>query len=148
MITIRTFLRSVDGSFVRLEDCVRPLPDSEYVEGAIELTVDGVEIMGLHEWDYVDQLWSYIVDMMHDLRASGRAVTFFPDQPIELSFEKTGQRVLVSCRAGDEVRRASVPAEELPDALRAEAQRFFTALSALIPENAATYESARSRLAV
>jgi hypothetical protein len=47
---------------VYIEDFMGPIPDLDYIEGAIELSVYGVVIIDRSMWDYVDQLWSYIAE--------------------------------------------------------------------------------------
>ncbi|PSM44113.1 hypothetical protein C6Y14_07070 [Streptomyces dioscori] len=133
MIEIDTFLRGADGGFVPVASCTSAPADLDYVEGAIRLTVDGQEVIGLEEWDYVDQLWAYIADMVTQLHSSGHAQTHFPDQPIKLSFETTGTRVLVTVKAGAETKRASAPAEEFVRALKKAGLVFFGKMNELAP---------------
>lgn len=146
MIEIETYLRGADGTFVRVEECRTPPADADYVEGAVRLAVNGVEIIGVKEWDYVDQLWAYIANMIPELTATGSASMYFPDQPIELTFRRDGSRVLVSFRVGKSHRKASVPMSELLGALRSAGGNFFDAMSALLPENAQSYSDARRQL--
>lgn len=148
MIEIRTLLRYEEGSFVYLEDCTIPPQDPDYVEGAIEFYVDGAEIIGVREWDYVDQLWSYIADMVKDLIESGMASTYFPDQPIELSFKRNGSRVLVSCALKGETRRAEVELDELMEVIRKAGIAFFEKMSTLFPENSSSYGMASRDLLI
>lgn len=46
MVEIETFLRGADGGFVQVESCHTSPPDLDYIEGAIRLSVDGLEIIG------------------------------------------------------------------------------------------------------
>ncbi|RCV48442.1 hypothetical protein [Marinitenerispora sediminis] len=140
MVEIETFLRGVDGAFVRVEVCRTSPPDHHYIEGAIRLSVGGVEIIGTPEWDYVDQLWCYIATMAATLRTSGYAETFFPDQPIRLSFREAGPRVLVTADFGGDIRRASTSSAELLGALRAAGTVFFRKMSELCPHSYAEAE--------
>ena len=68
MITVSTYLRTPDGTFEPVESSTSAPADPAYIEGAVELTVDGTTVIGTAEWDYVDQLWAYLADM---LRAAG-----------------------------------------------------------------------------
>jgi hypothetical protein len=146
MIAIRTFLRNADGGFTLVEDCAEPPSDPDYIEGAIELIVDGVEIIGKSQWDYVDQLWSYVVSMAEKLKGDSRADTYFPDQPILLAFQKERGRVLVSAKVQEGVRRASADEGELMDALRVAGRVFFGKLSELVPSNAPSYRMDLAKL--
>lgn len=147
MIEIASYLRTADGQFVQVDQAVRAPVDPQYVEGAIELSIDGVPILDKAMWDYVDQLWAYIADMVNTLNQSGEASTFFPDQPIKLAFQKQGKsRVLVTLRINDTTRTASIDNAELVGALREHGSTFFLKLSQLLPGNSSGYADALQRL--
>ncbi len=57
-----------------------------YIEGAIQLTINGKKIIDKSMWDYVDQLWSYILEGVYKLDSCKTYTTYFPDQPIEIAF--------------------------------------------------------------
>src|SRR5687767_8190020 len=105
MVTVTTYLRAPDGTFQRVEATTATPADPDYIEGAVELTIDGTTIIGTAEWDYVDQLWAYLADMLHELTTGDAASTYFPDQPIRLTFERTAGRILVTSEAGGVVRQ-------------------------------------------
>jgi hypothetical protein len=146
MVKIRTLLRAQSGSFSPVEIADRP-EDPDYIEGAIELTVDGIEILTIREWDYVDQLWGYIVKLTHDLAAGvGEVQTTFPDQPILLSFVNRSGRLQISCKY-DSVNRSAVA--DLDDAIRAlreAATDFFGRMIILWPEYSERYNSMLERM--
>src|SRR4051812_2498914 len=120
VVQVQTLLRSPNGAFVLIDACRERPSDVQYIEGAIELAVDGVPILTVTEWDYVDQLWSYISDMIRSLSDAGEATTYFPDQPIMLEFVRSSPgRLLVSCKIGKEVRRVNVEESQFLKALRA-----------------------------
>ncbi|WP_331752110.1 hypothetical protein [Streptomyces sp. NBC_00829] len=146
MVEIETFMKGVDGSFVQVEACHTPPPDLDYIEGAIRLSVDGLEIIGIEEWDYVDQLWCYIAEMVARLRSSGYAETYFPDQPIKLVFQAAGSRVLMTAKIGKEVKKANASSTDLLDALKMAGLSFFEKMSELAPDN--SYVEARQELSV
>jgi hypothetical protein len=146
VIEVRTFLRNPDGTFGQLSESSAPPKDPWYVEGAIELVVDGVEVCGQAQWDLVDQLWAYICTMLEEFRTQDRVSTNFPDMPVELVFERLpAGRVLVTC-AGSEVRRAATGEGEFVRALSSAARSALEQLSALLPSNSAGYEDALRRL--
>ena len=148
MIEIETYLRSASGEFLPVDACVdRPL-DADYVEGAIRIVINGVEILGVEEWDYIDQLWAYIASMIPKLSATGYASTYFPDQPIELSFQRQGSQVLVSATLNEKTRKASVAMSDFLSALRKSGVEFFTKMSTLLPDSKDVYLEARSELLV
>ena len=147
MMTIRTFLRSGDGVFQPVGECQVPPPDPDYIEGALEITIDGVEIIGKPEWDYVDQLWAYLATMVGQLRASGEATTYLPDQPIELSLTASDGLVRVASLVGGQVRAGLVDEVEFLATVRAEGRAAFTELTRLAAVNAASYRLSLADLA-
>lgn len=133
---------------MQVDACEMRPADAQYVEGAIELVADGVLILSVAEWDYVDQLWSYISDMIRSLSETAEAATYFPDQPIMLKFLRSSPgRLLVSCKIGNEVRRANVGEREFLKALRVAGDAFFLKMATLLPENSESYNIARRSLA-
>jgi hypothetical protein len=143
VIQITSYLRSADGRFVPVGDACDAPPDPRYIEGAIDLSINGVTIMDTVLWDYVDQLWAYIVDMVISLREKGEASTFFPDQPIKLSFRRqNADNVLVKIEVNKIVKVATVSETELISTLRLHGLEFFDKLAKLLPRNAGRYEDA------
>ncbi|MCE7008678.1 hypothetical protein LWC34_38575 [Kibdelosporangium philippinense] len=146
MIEVRSFLKQQDGSFQRYEETTVPPSDSDYVEGAIELVIDGVEVIGQQQWDYVDQLWAYIADMVSDLREHDEVRTTFPDMPVEFALRRTAPgRLLVSCESSTPTRVQAVETE-LVQALTQAGLAFFERMSRLLPDNAESYDLASESL--
>jgi hypothetical protein len=129
-----------------VNECDMPPPDPHYIEGAIELIINGTEIIGKAHGDYVDQLWSYIAAMTEKLSREDEVSTYFPDQPILLTFSRVGNRLLVSSRVSSGVRRASADESELLQALRTAGRRFFDKMSELVPSNLDSYQVALASL--
>ena len=125
---------------MEVASCTTPPDDPDYIEGAIELVIDGVEIIGKAEWDYVDQLWSYVVTMIGDLLNNGESSTYFPDQPISLAFVKKGKRVLVTSRVGPVNRTASVEEADLINTLVVAGRAFFEKLTELVGPTTGSYQ--------
>jgi hypothetical protein len=148
VIEVVSYLRNSAGQFSQLDVATGRPGDPRHIEGAIELTINGVQILDTFVWDYVDQLWAYISDMIVALGERGEASTYFPDQPIRLSFRKQGlSRVLVTLELDASTRRvASINESELVNALRVGGLAFFRKMSELVPENRAGYEPSVARL--
>lgn len=162
MIEINTYIRGADGVLVEIGKYSGPPPDPDYIEGALELTVDGTTIIDKSMHDYIDELWAYISSMVELLVRQGHASTYFPDQPIELSFARQGaSRVLVKLSAPGfperNIRGITIPAspeikrvatadqEELIKSLRKHGTEFFQKMHSLFPEGP-DYEDALKRL--
>jgi hypothetical protein len=147
LIEIESYLRNRDGSLVNVGDAEDPPANSRHVEGAIDLSIDGIQLLDRCLWDDVDQLWGYIGNMLAKLRESDGVSTYFPDQPIKLAFERlSGGRLIVSVEGRPLGRRAAAADEnELVAALSRSARTFFEKMSTLIPENRSLYEETGSR---
>ncbi|MFF4735064.1 hypothetical protein ACFY2W_04060 [Streptomyces sp. NPDC001262] len=144
MVEIETFLRHPDGRFSPVGSCQTPPGDPDYIEGAIRLVIDGMEILGVEEWDYVDQFWCYIAHMVAQLASESYAETYLPDQPIKLSFRRVNSNILVVLKDDEETKKASTPAVEFLAAVRSAGLSFFDKMSQLSPNS---YEDARAELA-
>ncbi|MGW2787716.1 hypothetical protein ACWC3X_42125 [Streptomyces populi] len=146
MVEIETFLKVAGDGFVQVEACRTPPPDLDYIEGAIRLSVEGLEIIGTEEWDYVDQLWCYVAEMVTKMQSSGYAETYFPDQPIKLSFRVAGSRVLVTAKIGKEIKTGNASSTDFLKAIKAAGTIFFRKMSELAPAN--SYAEAQRELSV
>lgn len=82
---VKTFLR-IDGEFISMSECLQPVRDEDYIEGAIEITIQNDKILSQEHWDYVDQLWSYLLDGISTISEGHSFSTYLPDQPVEVSF--------------------------------------------------------------
>ena len=83
---VETFLR-VDGEFLSMSKCHEAVRDENYIEGAIEITIQQKEILSREHWDYVDQLWSYLLNGISEISEGHSFSTYLPDQPVEISFK-------------------------------------------------------------
>ncbi|WP_158888831.1 hypothetical protein [Amycolatopsis anabasis] len=112
--------------------------------GAIELSVDGVDIIGKAEADDVETLWAYLANMVEEFRANRNSSTLFPDQPIELSFKGIERgRVLVASTVNGERRAAPVDENELFAALTRAGGEFFDKMETMVQR---FYQLERSKL--
>ncbi|WKU44775.1 hypothetical protein Q3V23_12190 [Streptomyces sp. VNUA116] len=147
VLEVSSFLRDSSGALLPIEQADFSIPDPSYVEGALVLSANGVEVLSLEHWDYVDQLWSYVVNMLESLKTSDSASTGFPDQPMELKFTRKGSYgVLVQSIARDDKRSAVVEEAELLSVLREAGVRFFDRMQELDPRSASSYAQERERL--
>ncbi len=124
MITITTYILHED-SFVKVDSNtdVGLIADRFYIEGAIRMWNGTEEILGLEQWDLVDQLWSYLLDGMEELLDGKGETSFsFPDQPLEMAFKMVkGNGLLI--RVG--TRKYIVDQKEFFSALLSAAEVFY-----------------------
>lgn len=88
-----------DGrAFVLASEWTKPVPDKLYVDGAIDLVVDGKRLLSFEDWDLVDQLWAYLIDgLLSVFHTSKPFQSCFPDQPLELHISRAAaDRVVFS----------------------------------------------------
>ncbi|MDP7702273.1 MULTISPECIES: hypothetical protein [unclassified Mycobacterium] len=149
MISITSYLCDHHGKEFReiCNDSDYMVQNDRYIDGAIELVIDGIAVVDRTMWDTIDDLWAYITNMIDDLRKSGRAQTLFPDQPIKLSFERTrNNQVRVTSYVGDVVTTAVAGEAELVSALIIAGIQFFSAMIRINPASSQSYQYQVERL--
>jgi hypothetical protein len=125
-VTVVSYLRGKRGVFTNIRDVKRYVGDRTYVEGAVEITIDGYELMTHRHWDDVDMLWALLVQAVEACRTTGAGETYFPDQPLLFRVERRpAGRLLVALGIGDDRRAKSADAEEFYRALAAAGVEFF-----------------------
>jgi hypothetical protein len=137
MIEIITFFK-IDDQFIKVDDFEGPLPKSffdegiPYIEGAIQLNVDGVLLIDTSMWDFVDQLWSYILAGVYELSESNSYKVYFPDQPIDIMFNDLN-KMFIELKIGDN--RVVAEKTTVIPALLESGLQFFKTLSILLPDD-------------
>lgn len=142
MVKVETYFK-VGDEFVPLLEFTGHISDPVYVEGSIELEMDGVKVLPKELWDDVNWLWAYIINGLTELTTQAECLIDFPDQPIELSFriDARWQRMFVELRLSpDEQVKASASYDEFMAAMSEAAQQFFRRMAELIPEERADWE--------
>lgn len=143
MITVRTLLK-VGDEFVPVEAYSGQIADENYIDGAIELSIDGKELLSRRHWDLVDQLWCYLAQGIVDVSKGQAFSTGFPDSPIDVFFQPDVGRGTVTVKVEFKSNPAGVEAtvglEEFKTVLSAEARRSLDVLGRLAPSNREAYE--------
>lgn len=129
------FALTVRGRFTPEEDVrarmkeVRAALDREGLDGAVYMMCDGIELIGEHEHDFVDQLLAYIVDGLDDIVQGKPFVTGFPDQPLQLGIRTTREVITVTV----DHKKAVAPRREFLRELYGLCRRFFDLMLVLYP---------------
>lgn len=162
VIEVNSYLRNSRGDLVPLDEVSEPPADPGYIEGSLELIIDSVAIIDKAMWDYINELWAYVSNMVELLIAQGESETYFPDQPIKLSFRRqdkgwvlvtlavpaTPERrirdIVIPASAGEK-RVAIAQEDELIATLRENGVKFFRKMRALLPDGP-DYDDALERL--
>lgn len=144
MVSIASYLKQ-DGALVPLAEFRGPIEDEDYIEGAIELSINGKPLLTTAQVDYVDQLWAYLIQGIVGAVRDGQLFsTFFPDCPIEITMRSEPARqqitVGVDLRQKRGVISATAPLAEFKRVFAAEARRFFETLMPLVSARHAAYE--------
>jgi len=147
MVEVESYLQKKD-SFIPIGSYQGGVKDSHYIEGAIRLKINGVEVIDLTMWDYVDMLWDLILNVVEQVDRTGKGEIYWPDQPITLHAHRLPKSediiVTVNCHATMRVR---VNYNEFRYAILEGARRFFGCMSGIVPENSASYEQSLQRIA-
>jgi hypothetical protein len=123
MIEICTYLTDGDMLYP-IEIFKGNIDDPDYIEGAIELSVNNQAVLTIEMYDYVDQLWEYIVKGIISLQKNEYFSTYFPDQPIELIFKPDKERVAITVKHQSVV-SCLIDKSEFINAMLCEAKKFF-----------------------
>ncbi|WP_166882190.1 hypothetical protein [Massilia mucilaginosa] len=141
MFSVKTVLKHGRG-FVPLEDWQGKVADSDYVAGALILSLDGNIILDESLCDDINWLWPLIVNGLPDLLDGKDTETGFPDQPITFSVKHVDRewlRLHVFCGEHDYARKKIRKRDYLGEMTRA-AIDFFTRFDSIAPRD---YSAAR-----
>lgn len=158
MIEIKNYIKDGDD-FIPIEEFNGTVPDPEYIDSAMELSIDGIPIITRAEWDYMIPLWSYIANGFEELTEKPEKsewATYFPDQPIKLTFrvDKKSSQIEVElyspkCDLTDskeETRRAKTDLNEFLTAMSETGKKFFLRIAEIMPEERTEYEDDARRM--
>lgn len=146
MISVKSFLK-VGDDLVPVEDFVGPIRDEDYIEGAIELSVDRSPILDREMVDYVDQLWAYIARGLGEVVAGREFSTYYPDMPVQMIFRPQGRDVAIIVDPQHWNRVASMPVAEFIAAMTSAGTAFFNRLRQYASNNSRRYDRNISHLA-
>ncbi len=105
-------------------------------------------LLGPRQWDYIDQLWSYLVQLASEVGEGRAAEFFFPDQPIRVSAVLRGDReVVLRVEGSSSDGEIVVSVVELMQEVRRAGTTFFRKMIEICPEShASSYEAELDRL--
>ncbi|ELY4465718.1 hypothetical protein SMZ70_004046, partial [Cronobacter sakazakii] len=78
---MKTYIKCGDN-YIDFFDFTGPVKDVDYIDGAVELSINGVCLIDKSMYDYIDQLWSYLAEGLSKINKGETFETYFPDQPI------------------------------------------------------------------
>lgn len=147
MIKVNCYIKTEDD-FVPIEDFQGNFPDPEYIDSAMELTINGTSIISRLEWDYMDDLWGYISTGFEDLIEKSEWKTYFPDQPIKLIFRlnKKNNQIEVESTPSRGLVKARADLNEFLAAMSEAGQKFFLRMAEIVPEKSDFYVREANRM--
>jgi hypothetical protein len=118
-VTICTYLRLSDGTFVPLTSVSEGWKRDTELAGAVEILVGSRPLLTRAEWDDVDWLWGNLANIVLIICEGGRtAETTFPDQPIPVRLTAINRsNIEATVTVGGEVRIVVADKRELLVAL-------------------------------
>ncbi|EOV8090181.1 hypothetical protein ACOMXT_004067 [Providencia rettgeri] len=141
MINVNTFIKFNDN-FINIFYLKEKIKNSNYIEGAIELTINGKNLIDKSMYDYIDDLWSYLSEGLFIVSQGEEFKCYFPDQPIAVSFiPQKGNRILVSVKCHEEI-KTSIDRYEFLNSMAEHAKLFFEKLEDLNSASMGTRKSA------
>jgi len=145
MIFVQSYFKNKD-SFIEYDKFDSKIDDSDYIQGAIELKINDVEIINKSMFDYIDQLWAYIVDGLVDVSQRKDFYTYFPDQPIKFSINYLyGDMIKVSLICDNEV-NATIDKNIFIKCISSHIKNFMTKMKYIAPNNIDIYEDMINKL--
>jgi hypothetical protein len=148
MVTIKSFIKAND-TLVPIEEFTGPILDEDYIEGAIEMSIDGQPVLTREMIDYVDQLWAYLARGIGEVVAGHEFSTNYPDMPLKIVLQPQGEhvKVLIRSRSGKRDTDVSTSLDELLRAMTIEGKVFFETLRSYAPSNLGAYDLSIADLA-
>ncbi len=146
MIVFHSFLQE-GKELVPIERATKPPPDDFYIEGVVEMLVDGRPILRRDSVDLVDQLWAYLVRGLEQLERGEDFSTSYPDMWLQVRMQRQATRVLITVDNPGEPATAVVELAELRRAMVPAAEAFFQRLAQLSPASQASCQRHLTRLA-
>ncbi|MCW2255249.1 hypothetical protein M2263_001340 [Providencia alcalifaciens] len=141
MISINTFIK-INNDFIDIFDFDKKIKNNDYIDGAIELTINGKKLIDKSMYDYIDDLWSYLSEGLFVVSQGKEFKCYFPDQPIEVNFiPQKGNRILVSVNCHEEI-KTSIDKSEFLHVMTEHAKKFFEKLEDLNSASMGTRMSA------
>ena len=105
--------------------------DDFYLDGVIEIKNEKQIFLEINDWDLVDQLWSYILNLIEEYNESGESEIYFPDCPNKIKIKKMYDGYLMLSITTDQERRELMNQNEILGILLNEANVFFNSISIL-----------------
>lgn len=102
--------------------------DCDYISGVITIEYDNHFLMDFSLWDLIDQLWSYIIQLVEDVIYPGYGKTYSLDQPLKMEMKVISQDLILFSLNDGKIVKETLPKQTFLNALLKGAESFFTNL--------------------
>jgi len=133
-------LRS-NGLLIPIDRFEGPVNDPLYIYGAVEISVQGKQLISRNVIDLIDQVWGYLINGVASIAAQKRFSTYFPDQPILLEMVVEKGNVLKMSIQSNRVFAVRIDKDEATTALLSAGLKFFERLRSIVPSKTSVYDS-------
>ncbi len=141
-----TDLSDIDTSyFIELDEYEKIDPnkiDEDYINGLIEISINGNKITDFTYYDDIYDLWSYYITAFDELLEKNKSSFSYPDMPLIVTLYLQGNRIVF--KIGD--KEFNVEAKPFLNQMSNEAKRFFHTLINLFPDLKFEYEEEIDRI--
>ena len=103
--------------------------DLTYLAGAIYLKYGDEVMLDFKLWDYVDQLWAYILNLIEEFVLNGSSKILFPDQPAKIKIKKISDEYMIMVLETNTRHTWTLPSKEFVITLLNESQFFFKSIT-------------------
>lgn len=107
--------------------------DSGYIDGYLFLKYQDSILLDAIQWDLIDDLWAYILNLIGEMLEQRYAECYFPDQPLLMSFTDQKNFILFALYGGK--KKWLLPKQEFLHALLDAAEHFFIQMKVYFPNN-------------
>jgi len=137
-IIINSYIK-IGDNFINFFDFNGHIHKRNYIDGAIELSINGKKLIDRSMWDYIDALWCYLSEGLSVVYDGEEFKTDFPDQPIEVNFKPihNNYNILVSVNCYSEA-KIIVDKKAFLSAMSNHAKKFFEHLEIIAPKSIST----------
>ena len=102
--------------------------DPKYIDGVICIKYNDIAIMDYRYWDTVDDLWTYLLNLLGDYLENGEAQIYFPDQPILLRLSSINKDLVLFSIQNFDDKKLSLPKREFFTAILDYGEAFFESM--------------------
>ena len=135
-IIINSYIK-IGDDFINFFDFNGHIDDPDYIDGAMELSINGKKLIDESMWDYIDALWSYLSEGLSVVYDGEEFKTNFPDQPLEVKFKPihNNHNILVSVKCSSSEAKIVVDKKAFLSAMSNHAKKFFEHLEIIEPNS-------------